>query len=111
MSFVVVVLFENNMKNSVSSSSFMINMIIIISVTIECLSREMVARVKSTKMFNGKLYSKTKPNSCVTDVSNSMEFEIKMNYHELECDVKQEVSIYLCECIDVVVLLLLLTAE
>ncbi|XP_022661228.1 uncharacterized protein LOC111250361 isoform X3 [Varroa destructor] len=60
------------------------------NVSIECLSREMVARVKSTKMFNGKLYSKSKPNSCVTDVSNSMEFEITMNYHELECDVKQE---------------------
>lgn len=55
----------------------------------------MVARVKSTKMFNGKLYSKSKPNSCVTDVSNSMEFEITMNYHELECDVKQEVSLTL----------------
>ncbi|GIY41236.1 uncharacterized protein CDAR_574131 [Caerostris darwini] len=60
------------------------------NVTIECRSREMVAFVKTTKVFNGKVYVKSRPNSCVTDVINSMEFEIRMAYHDLNCDVKQE---------------------
>lgn len=49
----------------------------------------MVAHVKTTKMFNGKIYAKNKPNSCANDVVNSLEFEIAMPYHDLECDVKQ----------------------
>ncbi|CAL1266420.1 unnamed protein product [Larinioides sclopetarius] len=60
------------------------------NVTIQCRSREMVAFVKTTKVFNGKVYVKSRPNSCVTDVINSMEFEIRMAYHDLNCDVKQE---------------------
>lgn len=68
----------------------------------------MVAKVSSSKMFNGKVYAKSKPNSCVNDVSNALEFEVSlqsisqtnrksntcctqiaMPYHDLECDVKQ----------------------
>lgn len=61
-------------------------------VTIECRSREMVAYVRTTKVFNGKVYVKSRPNSCVTDVLNSMDFEIRMAYHDLNCDVKQQVK-------------------
>ncbi|XP_064477440.1 uncharacterized protein LOC135391215 [Ornithodoros turicata] len=60
------------------------------NVTIHCKAREMVAKVKTSKVFNGKVYSKSRPNSCVTDVINSLDFQIRMAYHELECDVKQE---------------------
>ncbi|KAH9366353.1 hypothetical protein HPB48_006195 [Haemaphysalis longicornis] len=60
------------------------------SFTIQCKAREMVAMVKTSKIFNGKVYSKARPNSCVTDVVNSLDFQIRMAYHELECDVKQE---------------------
>ncbi|XP_054707405.1 uncharacterized protein LOC129217167 isoform X2 [Uloborus diversus] len=60
------------------------------NVTIQCRSREMVAFVRTGKVFNGKVYVKSRPNSCVTDVINSMEFEIRMAYHDLNCDVKQE---------------------
>ncbi|KFM57153.1 hypothetical protein X975_21511, partial [Stegodyphus mimosarum] len=60
------------------------------NVSIECRSREMVAFVKTTRIFNGKVYVKSRPNSCVTDVINSMEFEIRMAYHDLNCDVKQQ---------------------
>ena len=49
----------------------------------------MVAHVKTSKVFNGKIYAKSKPNSCVSDINNSLEFEIKMPYHGLDCDVKE----------------------
>ena len=49
----------------------------------------MVAKVRSSKIFDGKLYAKSKPNHCMTDVTESLEFEISMSYNDLECDVKQ----------------------
>lgn len=49
----------------------------------------MIARVETSKIFNGKIYAKSKPNSCVNDVSNSLEFDIIMPFHDLMCDVKQ----------------------
>lgn len=49
----------------------------------------MIAHIATNKIFNGKIYAKSKPNSCVNDISNSLEFEISMPYHNLECDVKQ----------------------
>ncbi len=58
-------------------------------VTITCRAREMVAKVKTSKLFNGKIYAKSKPNYCVNDISNSLEFDIKMQYNNDECDVKQ----------------------
>ncbi|XP_067118423.1 uncharacterized protein [Centruroides vittatus] len=60
------------------------------SVTIHCKAKEMVATVQTSKLFNGKVYVKSRPNSCVTDVINSLNFEIKMSYHDLNCDVKQK---------------------
>lgn len=52
----------------------------------------MVASVQTSKVFNGKIYAKSKPNSCVSDIKNSLDFEIIMPYHDLMCDVKQENS-------------------
>jgi hypothetical protein len=49
----------------------------------------MVAKVRTSKLFNGKIYAKSKPNYCVNDISNSLEFDIKMQYNNDECDVKQ----------------------
>ncbi|XP_042903119.1 uncharacterized protein [Parasteatoda tepidariorum] len=60
------------------------------NVTIQCKAREMIAKVKTSKVFNGRIYAKSRPNSCVADVANSIDFEIKMAYHDLNCDVKQE---------------------
>lgn len=59
------------------------------NITIDCRSDDMVAKVQTNKLFDGKVYAKSRPNSCVTDVHNSMEFEITLGYHELGCDVKQ----------------------
>ena len=50
----------------------------------------MMAKVRTTKVFDGKIYAKSKPNICVNDISNSLEFEIKMKYNDVECDVKQQ---------------------
>ena len=38
-------------------------------------------------MFNGKMYSKARPNSCLVDVSNSLEFELLLGYNDVNCDV------------------------
>lgn len=50
----------------------------------------MVVKVKTNRIFNGKLYAKERPNSCVTDVSKSLEFELRLGYTDMGCDVKQE---------------------
>ncbi|XP_074604175.1 uncharacterized protein LOC141857583 [Brevipalpus obovatus] len=59
-------------------------------VNIICKAREMIAHVQTSKLFNGKVYAKSKPNSCVNDVTNSLEFEITMPFHDLMCDVKMK---------------------
>ncbi|RWS29593.1 uncharacterized protein B4U80_07753, partial [Leptotrombidium deliense] len=60
-----------------------------LNVTVECSARQMIARVKSSKLFNGKVYSKTKPSSCINDVSNALDFELTLPYNDLTCDVTQ----------------------
>lgn len=59
------------------------------NVTILCRAKEMIASVQTSKLFNGKIYAKSKPNSCVNDVSNSLDFDIVMPFHDVMCDVKQ----------------------
>jgi putative uncharacterized protein (fragment) len=49
----------------------------------------MTAQIKTNKLFNGKIYAKSNPKSCVKDVSNSLEFDIIMPFYDLMCDVKQ----------------------
>lgn len=58
------------------------------NVTIQCRAREMVATVSSSKMFRGKIYAKSRPNSCVNDVRESLKFELSMGYHDQACDVR-----------------------
>lgn len=49
----------------------------------------MVARIQTSKLFDGKIYAKGSPNSCVRDVNNSLEFELDMAYDNLECNVRK----------------------
>ncbi|KPM06312.1 Zona pellucida-like and PAN domain containing protein [Sarcoptes scabiei] len=58
-------------------------------VNIKCESRAMTAKVRSSKIFDGKIYAKHKPYHCMSDINESLEFEIQMAYNDLECDVKQ----------------------
>jgi len=58
-------------------------------VTIECKASEMVAQISTSKVFNGKVYARTRPNSCVEDIANSTEFSINLPYNSVDCDVVQ----------------------
>lgn len=49
-----------------------------------------MARIKTSKLFNGKIYAKGSPNSCVQDVKGSLEFELHMAYDDIECNVKHQ---------------------
>lgn len=59
------------------------------NVSIDCRASDMVARIQTSKLFDGKIYAKGSPNSCVVDVKQSLEFELHMGYNNLECNVKQ----------------------
>ncbi|XP_069677667.1 uncharacterized protein [Periplaneta americana] len=60
------------------------------NVTVDCRASDMVARIRTNKVFNGKVYAKNRPNSCVADVVNDLEFDLRLGYHDLNCDVKQD---------------------
>ncbi|CAH1184115.1 unnamed protein product [Phyllotreta striolata] len=59
------------------------------NVSIDCRSGDMVAKIQTSKLFDGKIYAKGSPNSCVRDVNNSLEFELNMAYDNLECNVRK----------------------
>uniref|UniRef100_A0A0A1X8W7 Cuticlin-1 n=1 Tax=Zeugodacus cucurbitae TaxID=28588 RepID=A0A0A1X8W7_ZEUCU len=59
------------------------------NVTIECGAGDMIARIRTSKLFDGKVYAKGSPKSCAVDVKNSLEFELHMGYQNLECNVRQ----------------------
>jgi hypothetical protein len=59
------------------------------NVTIECRAGDMVAKIRTSKLFDGKVYAKGAPNSCSIDVKNSLEFELRMGYQDIECNVRQ----------------------
>jgi hypothetical protein len=49
----------------------------------------MVAKIRTSKLFDGKVYAKGAPKSCSTDVKSSLEFELRMGYQDIECNVRQ----------------------
>ncbi|XP_018565371.1 uncharacterized protein LOC108906544 [Anoplophora glabripennis] len=59
------------------------------NVSIDCRSGDMVARIQTSRLFDGKIYAKGSPNSCVRDVNSSLEFELSMAYDDLECNVRK----------------------
>lgn len=59
------------------------------NVSIECRAGDMLAKIKTSKLFDGKVYAKGSPNSCSVDVKGSLEFELRMGYHDIECNVRQ----------------------
>lgn len=61
------------------------------NVTVQCRSREMVARVRTNKLFNGKIYAKNAPLACVNDISNSMDFELNMAFND-NCAIQRSSS-------------------
>ncbi|KAI8045531.1 uncharacterized protein LOC128266367 [Drosophila gunungcola] len=59
------------------------------NVSIDCRSGEMVTKIRTSKLFDGKVYAKGAPKSCAVNVNNSLEFDLKMRYNDLECNVRQ----------------------
>ena len=51
----------------------------------------MVARVRTNRMFSGKVYGKTRPNSCNVVVKDSLDFELVLAFNDINCDVAQDV--------------------
>lgn len=60
------------------------------NVTIDCRSGDMVARIKTSKIFNGKIYAKGSPNTCVNDIEDALEFELRMSYNDIDCEVERD---------------------
>ncbi|XP_025016061.1 uncharacterized protein LOC107359556 isoform X2 [Tetranychus urticae] len=59
-------------------------------VDIVCRSRDMLTKVRTNRIFNGKIYGKSKPNSCVMDIKNSLSFELSLGYNDVACAVKRD---------------------
>ncbi|XP_005177489.2 uncharacterized protein LOC101896863 [Musca domestica] len=59
------------------------------NVSIECKSGEMITKIRTSKLFDGKVYAKGAPKSCSVNVNNSLEFDFRMGYNDLECNVRQ----------------------
>jgi len=60
------------------------------NVSIDCHSGDMTANIRTTTLFDGKVYAKGSPVTCMEDISNSMEFSITMRYTDIECGVVKE---------------------
>ena len=62
------------------------------NVSVACTADGMVAHVRTSKMFSGKIYSKSRPHSCIVDVKNKLEFELNVEYNNVNCDVDRDVE-------------------
>lgn len=58
-------------------------------IKLECRKDAMLLRTNSSKLFNGKVYSKGSPVNCVADVTSSMYFELRVPYNDVSCGVSQ----------------------
>ncbi|XP_030370990.1 uncharacterized protein LOC115621471 [Scaptodrosophila lebanonensis] len=59
------------------------------NVSIECRAGEMITKIRTSKLFDGKVYAKGAPKSCAVNVNSSLEFDFRMGYNDLECNVRQ----------------------
>lgn len=50
----------------------------------------MVARVRTNRVFSGKMYGKSRPNSCKVRVEKRLDFQLYLGYKDLNCEVNQE---------------------
>ncbi|XP_049790109.1 uncharacterized protein LOC126195525 [Schistocerca nitens] len=59
------------------------------NVTVECGAGDMVARVRTSALFSGRLYARNGPRACATTVRSSLFFELRMRYDDVECGVRR----------------------
>lgn len=50
----------------------------------------MVARIRTNRLFSGRVYSRSRPHTCAVHVVDTLAFELKLGYQDLGCDVTQE---------------------
>ena len=50
----------------------------------------MVAHVRTNRVFSGRMYGRSRPNSCVVDVERSLDFKLKLGYNDINCDVAKD---------------------
>ena len=43
----------------------------------------MVARVRTNRVFSGKMYGKSRPNSCKVRVEKKLDFQLYLGYNDL----------------------------
>ncbi|CAG0881310.1 unnamed protein product [Darwinula stevensoni] len=55
------------------------------NIEVQCRGTDMLAKIKSTKLFNGKIYAKESPMGCMSSIQDSMEFELSMPYESKAC--------------------------
>lgn len=60
------------------------------NVTVQCNAQHMTAVIRTNRLFDGKIYARTKPNHCKNDISHSMEFSLSLPYNDVSCDVRSE---------------------
>jgi len=60
------------------------------NVSIDCHSADMVATIVTSTRFDGKIYAKGSPLTCVEDVEDSLNFNITFGYNDIECGVERE---------------------
>lgn len=50
----------------------------------------MVAKIDMSTLFDGKVYVKNRPNTCVVDAENATIIEFTLPYNDVNCDVERE---------------------
>jgi len=60
------------------------------NVSIDCHSGDMVANIVTSTLFDGKVYAKGSPLTCVRDINDTLEFSIEFGYNDLDCGVERE---------------------
>merc|ERR1719219_1831112 len=60
------------------------------NVSIDCHSSDMTANIRTSALFDGKIYAKGSPVTCMEDIESSMEFSITMKYTDIECGVERK---------------------
>ena len=47
--------------------------------------------MRTNRVFDGRMYGKSRPNSCTVDVRSSLDFELYLGFNDINCDVRQEI--------------------
>jgi len=59
-------------------------------VDVDCRGADMVASVRTDRLFDGKVYAKNRPRTCVNDVKSALDFQLRLDYRGGDCDVRHD---------------------